>query len=125
MDKYVWCVRLFKTRALAAEALRLEKIRISDEPIKPSREAKPGIVFVVKRDGIDWTYRIEGVPKNRVGAALVATYLTNLTAPEELEKWEFIQMAKSLQRPKGEGRPTKRDRRMLEGLNPDFSESEG
>lgn len=83
------------------------------------------MVFVHKKDGIEWTYRIEDLPKNRVGAALVANYLTNLTAPEEVEKWEFIQMAKSLQRPKGEGRPTKRDRRMLEGLTPDSSESEG
>lgn len=119
IDKYLWCVRLFKTRALATEALRLEKVRIQEEPVKPSREVKPGLVFALVRAGIRWEYRVKDLPKNRVGAALVSNYLDDLTSAEEKEKWEFLQMARSLQRPRGEGRPTKKDRRDLDRLTPD------
>ena len=116
IDKYIWCVRLLKSRSLAAEECKLNKVLIDDVPVKASRELKVGQEFVYKRDGIAYKYQVKAFPKSRVGAPLVADYLLDITPAEEIEKKEFIQMAKSFQRKKGLGRPTKKERRDLEGL---------
>ncbi len=116
IDKYIWCVRLIKSRSLAAEECKLNKVHIDGAAVKASREVKEGTKFTYKREGIEYQYQVKALPKSRVGAPLVADYVTDITPPVELEKKEFIQLAKSFQRKKGLGRPTKKDRRDLDGL---------
>ena len=116
IDKYLWCVRLFKTRGLAAESVRGERVLIDDIAVKASREVKPGDAFVLKRHGYEQHFVIKGLPKARVGAKLVADYLLDETPQAELDKREFLQMAKGMSRQKGTGRPTKKERRDLDDL---------
>lgn len=116
IDKFIWCVRLFKTRSLAGEQVRGGRILIDDLPVKPSREVKPGDIFTVKRHGFNEVFEIISLPKSRVGAKLVADLIKNVTPSEELEKEEFLRMARSVTRQKGLGRPTKKDRRSIDDL---------
>ncbi|MFN4299377.1 MAG: RNA-binding S4 domain-containing protein [Thermaurantimonas sp.] len=116
IDKFLWCVRLFKTRTLATEACNAGKITIDGQPVKPSREVKPGITFTYRNMGINYVYEIKDLPKSRVGAPLVKTYLENKTSQEELEKLEMIRLARAFTRPKGMGRPTKKERRDIESF---------
>ena len=116
IDKYLWCVRLFKTRALASESLRNERVLIDDVAAKPSREVKMGESFILKRHGYEEQYAVVDIPKSRVSAKLVSNYLANNTRQEELDKKEFLQMAKNLGRARGLGRPTKKDRRDLDEM---------
>ncbi len=116
IDKYLWCVRKYKTRSLASEEVRKERVLVNGDIVKASRDAKVGDVLTLKREGIAYTYKVLGFPKSRVGAKLVDEYVKDLTAPEELEKLNFINMMKKLDRRKGTGRPTKKERRDLDDL---------
>lgn len=116
IDKFLWCVRLFKTRSLASENVKGQKILINDELIKSSREIKEGQIVTLKKHGYDLKYKILGWPKSRVGAKLVDQYIENVTTQDNLEKKEFLEMARNVGRRKGMGRPTKKERRDLEDL---------
>ena len=116
VDKFLWCVRLYKTRSLAGESVRGNKVAIGEDTVKPSRELKVGDVVVVKRHGFDQHFEVLAFPKNRVGAKLVAEYVKNVTPVEELEKEEFLRLARNVTRQKGLGRPTKKDRRDIDDL---------
>lgn len=116
IDKFLWCVRLFKTRSLAAEACNSGKIIIDGQTVKPSREIKPGIVFSYKNAGIHYIYEIKDIPKSRVGAPLVRQYMEDNTPEEEIEKLEMMRLAKSFTRARGLGRPTKKERRDIESF---------
>ena len=107
VDKFLWCVRLFKTRSLAAENVKSQKILINDELVKASREVKEGQVVTIKKHGYDLQYKILGWPKSRVGAKLVDQYVENVTTQDNLDKKEFLEMAKNVGRRKGMGRPHK------------------
>jgi ribosome-associated heat shock protein Hsp15 len=116
IDKFLWCVRLFKTRSLATEACNAGKILIEGIPVKPSREVKPDTFFNFKKTGITYLFKIKEIPKSRVGAPLVDQFLENCTPKEELEKLELLKLAKSYVRPRGLGRPTKKERRDIESF---------
>ena len=110
IDKYLWAVRLFKTRSLATKHCREGKVFIADKPVKPSLELKGQERIVVRKGAVHFTYEVTGFPKSRVGAPLVEAYVRDITALEEIAKLEQIREAqKDLLRPVG--RPTKRDRR--------------
>ncbi len=110
IDKYLWAVRLFKTRSLATKHCREGKVFIADKPVKPSLELKGQERIVVRKGAVHFTYEVTGFPKSRVGAPLVEAFVRDITAPEEIAKLEQIREAqKDLLRPVG--RPTKRDRR--------------
>jgi ribosome-associated heat shock protein Hsp15 len=113
-DKFLWAVRLFKTRALAADALKAGRVSQGDQLLKPSKVFKSGEAFELRQHGYKESYRIENLPTSRVGAALVPNFVTNTTPKEELDKKEFLSLAQKLTRPRGMGRPTKKDRRDLE-----------
>ncbi|MDX5405375.1 MAG: RNA-binding S4 domain-containing protein [Bacteroidota bacterium] len=117
IDKFLWCVRLFKTRSLAAQHVRSEKVLMDGEVVKASREIRSGDVFTLKQHGYFQTYEVLEIPKSRVGAKLVSDLILETTPKEELEKREFLQLAQKLHRRKGEGRPTKKDRRDLDNLD--------
>lgn len=113
-DKYLWSVRLFKTRGLAAEALKKGRIKIEEQCIKSSREIKPGTEFTLSYTGYKRIFRADDLPKSRVGAKLVEKFLTELTPPDEVERMEMIQAAKRQGPTRFIGRPTKKDRRDLD-----------
>lgn len=111
IDKYLWAVRIFKTRSLATKQCKLGKVTIDEEAVKPSREVKERDVIEVRKGPAHFQYKVKDFPKSRVGAKLVEDYLTDVTPREELDRIKTIQLAQKNERKKGMGRPTKKDRR--------------
>jgi ribosome-associated heat shock protein Hsp15 len=116
IDKFLWCVRVYKTRGLATEDLKLGKISIDGIPVKPSREVKIGELLQIKKHGYAISIFVKDFPKSRVGAKLVPIYMEDQTPAEEHEKRDLLAMARNLTRDKGTGRPTKKDRRNLDEM---------
>ena len=117
IDKFLWCIRVFKTRSIASQNVRSDKILIDDAVVKTSREVKIGDEITVKRHGFSQSYKVVGIPKSRVAAKLVADYAVETTSKDEWDKREFLQLARNMSRQKGTGRPTKKDRRDLDELD--------
>ena len=115
IDKYLWCIRIYKTRSLATEACKKGHIKISGSNAKPSREIFGNELLLVRKEQINYQLKVLDIPGSRVGAKLVDLYRKDLTPKEEFEKNELLQFAKEYYRKKGEGRPTKKDRRDIEG----------
>jgi ribosome-associated heat shock protein Hsp15 len=111
LDKFVWAVRLFKTRTLASDQCKKNHVLINDEAAKPSKNVKPNDVVTIKKSGVHFKYKVLAELEKRVGAKLVADYIKEVTTVEELEKFKTIQMAQKVYRQNGLGRPTKKDRR--------------
>jgi ribosome-associated heat shock protein Hsp15 len=125
IDKYLWCIRIFKTRSLAAAQVKLNKVWVNDEQVKASREVKQGDVLKVRKGPVHFSYKVIDFPKSRLGAKLVATYAKDVTSAEEMAKLEVIRLQYQEQRRKGLGRPTKKDRRDLEDYTEfDFDDEE-
>ena len=116
LDKWLWAVRLFKTRALAADAIRAGSVEINARPAKPAREVHAGETVTVQQGLVLRTLRVVGTPVSRVGAKLVPEYCTDLTPASEFEKIRLQRMQQVLAREKGSGRPTKRERREVDRL---------
>jgi ribosome-associated heat shock protein Hsp15 len=116
LDKWLWAVRIFKTRSLAAEACRGHKVSIMNQNAKPARDLRIGEVVQVRKDGILRSYKVLGLIEQRVGAGLVANFAEDLTSPAELELLKERKTAPGPVFAKGWGRPEKKDRRMLERL---------
>jgi ribosome-associated heat shock protein Hsp15 len=113
IDKYLWAVRLFKTRSMAAAMVKNGKVLIKDEAVKPSKVLKVGEKFSIKKNTALFTYEVLELLEKRVGAGLVVTYLKDLTPIEEQEKYKAYQLAQSEYRQNGLGKPTKKDRRNI------------
>ena len=116
LDKWLWAVRLFKSRSLASDACRAGSVAVNELPAKPGRDVHAGEIVTVKQGLVLRTLRVIGVPRSRVGAKLVANFCRDLTPKEELEKGRERSVQQVLAREKGTGRPTKRDRRLLDDL---------
>jgi len=116
IDKYLWAVRLFKTRSLAADACRNDRVLINEFPVKSSRLIKKGEIIELKKNPIIYKYKVKEILKNRVGAKLVEKYLEDLTDKEELETLLLNQKGAYVKRDKGTGRPTKKERRDIDKL---------
>jgi ribosome-associated heat shock protein Hsp15 len=121
IDKFLWSVRLYKTRSKATEACRSGKVKVNEKNIRPAKTIQIGDAFQLKRGPIAYRYKIIELLSSRVGAKLVANYIENQTSKEELEKLEVLRLSYSQYRSKGLGRPTKKDRRTIDSLklNPD------
>ena len=115
IDKYLWAVRLFKTRTLATEACRKGKVSVDDMPAKPSRAVTTNDVIQVKKMPVVYSYRVKDPIEKRVGAKIVDNYVEDVTSAEELHKLE-LQDDFFVKRERGSGRPTKKDRRLLDDL---------
>lgn len=111
IDKYLWCIRYYKTRNMAAEAIKKHHVRIDDRIVKPAKEVFGGEKIRVRRNQINYELQVLAVPDNRVGAKLVDQYRKDLTPKEAFANKELLKLAKDHYRKKGEGRPTKKDRR--------------
>lgn len=120
IDKWLWAVRLYKTRSLATEACKAGKVKIDGQPVKPSRDARIGDVLTVNLGTITRTVEIKALLHNRVGAKLVPDFLEDLTPPEEYERQQIIRELNGEKRPKGAGRPTKLERRLIDRLKNSF-----
>jgi ribosome-associated heat shock protein Hsp15 len=120
IDKYLWTVRIFKTRSDAAEACKSGKIKVNDLEAKASREIKPGDTITVKKMPVIYTFKVLGITQNRQSAKNVALYVENLTPEEELSKLHRENSAVFIQRDRGAGRPTKKERRELDQLFDDI-----
>lgn len=113
IDKWLWTVRLFKTRSQAAEACKGGKVKISGQSVKASKEVKVNEIIEIQSQGIKRKVKIIKIIKNRVAAKLVPELINDLTSPEEYEKLEMIKLLNKDKRDRGTGRPTKRDRRII------------
>ena len=116
IDKWLWAVRIFKTRSLATDACRAGCVTVGGQPVKSSRDVRPGEIVVVRQGLVHRTLKVRAVPPARVGAKLVATYCEEQTPPAEFEKARQQRVQQFLARARGSGRPTKRDRRLLDRL---------
>ena len=112
-DKYLWCVRLAKTRSLASELISKGKIKVNGESIKPSREVKLNDLISVQKNTATFTFKAVGFTDKRVGAQLVSNFLVDLTPQEEIEKLKQYQDSQRNYR-QTDGKPTKKDRRELD-----------
>ena len=114
IDKYLWCVRLFKTRSIATNACKQGHVKIGGKNIKPSREVYPSDSITVRKNQINYAIHILDLPPSRVGAKLVDLYRKDVTPKEELQKLDLLKYSKEYYRKKGVGRPTKKDRRDID-----------
>jgi ribosome-associated heat shock protein Hsp15 len=116
IDKWLWAVRVYKSRSLATAACSAGKVRIGGEPLKPSRSVRIGDVISAATGDITRTVRVRAVLERRVGAKLVPEYMEDLTPASEYSKPREPDFRPLILRPKGAGRPTKKDRRKLNEL---------
>jgi ribosome-associated heat shock protein Hsp15 len=116
LDKWLWAVRVFKTRTLAAEACQAGHVKVAGQRIKPARPVHPGEVVEIQLATTKRTVKVIAPLAQRVGAALVGNYLEELTPPAGVTAPAEARIEPLFHRPKGSGRPTKRDRRLLEHL---------
>lgn len=121
LDKWLWAVRMFKTRSTATEACKGGKVKINGVNAKPSREIKVNDEIEVVQKGIRKKVRVKQVVQNRVGAKLVPDLMEDLTPVEELEKLDMLRQVNSERRERGIGRPTKKNRRLIDRLK-DFED---
>jgi ribosome-associated heat shock protein Hsp15 len=116
IDKWLWAVRIFKTRNQASEACRTGRVKIAEMPVKPSRDVKLDEEIVVNMKNLTRTVRVIGLLKNRVGPKLVEQYMEDLTPAEEYEKEKIKRSINYEYRERGLGRPTKKERRLIDRL---------
>ena len=124
IDKWMWAVRLFKTRSLAADACKKGKVLLGGTAAKASRNIKVGDVIQVKRPPVTYSFKVLALSENRMGAKLVPDFMENVTPPEQLEALEMSRFSAFGVRDRGTGRPTKKDRRDMESymeVGDDFS----
>jgi len=114
IDKWMWATRIFKTRAIALEACKKNRVTVNDIPAKPSRMIKAGDIVQVRKPPVTYSFRVLDVTSNRVGAKLVPQYMENITPPEQYELLELQKISGFVDRVRGAGRPTKKERRELD-----------
>lgn len=114
VDKFLWCVRYFKTRSIATNACKQGKVKMNGTSVKPSKEVFPNDKLTVRKNQIDYQIEVLDLPPSRVGAKLVNLYLIDVTPKEAFEKLELLKYSKDYYRKKGTGRPTKKDRRDID-----------
>lgn len=113
IDKWLWCMRVFKTRTIATEACKKGRVSINGVTVKPSRPVKVGEIIDVKKPPITYTFKVLGISNGRLGAKLVPEYLENLTPQSQYDLLEMSRISGFVDRSKGLGRPTKREGREL------------
>lgn len=114
IDKYLWCVRYYKTRSIATEACKKGHITVNGQDAKPSREVFPSDKITLRKDQIKYMITVLDIPANRVGPKLVDIYRKDETPAEAFEHLELLKLSKEHYRTKGQGRPTKKDRRDID-----------
>ncbi|WP_298366939.1 RNA-binding S4 domain-containing protein [uncultured Lutibacter sp.] len=119
IDKFLWCIRFYKTRSIATEACKKGHVKINDSNTKPSKLVFSGEIISIRKNQINYKIKVLDIPANRVGAKLVDLYRKDITPSEEFEKLDLLKYSKDYYRKKGTGRPTKKDRRDIEDYQDD------
>jgi ribosome-associated heat shock protein Hsp15 len=114
IDKWMWAVRIFKTRTIAADACKKNRISVNDVSVKPSRMIKTGDIISIRKPPVTYSFRVLNLSENRMSAKLVPQFLENITPPEQYEILEINKISGFVDRAKGLGRPTKKERRDLD-----------
>lgn len=114
MDKWLWAVRVFKTRSIATDAVKKGRVEVNDVIVKPSRMLKVGDIVKVRKSPVTYSFRVIQLVQNRLGAKLVPEYMENITPQSELDILDMVRIAGFVDRRKGLGRPTKKEGRELE-----------
>ena len=122
IDKYLWCVRYYKTRNMVTEACKKNQITVNGNVAKPSKEVFPTDKITFRKDQITRIITVLDIPANRVGPKLVDIYRKDETPAEAFEHLELLKLSKEHYRKTGDGRPTKKDRRDLEDYSVDFND---
>ncbi len=119
LDKFIWAIRIAKTRSLAHEAISKGKIKMNFKDIKPSYQPQENDIITIHRNSAVFSYKVIVLTDKRIGAKLVQDFIKNITPPEEIEKFEQYLLSQKLYRINGDGKPSKKDRRDLD----DFKEN--
>lgn len=114
IDKFLWCVRYYKTRTLATTACKKGKVKVNNDNAKPSREIYPLDKIELRKNQINYQFYVNDIPTSRIGAKLVDIYITDTTPKKQFEAQELLKYSKDYYRKKGVGRPTKKDRRDID-----------
>ena len=122
IDKFLWSIRFYKTRNIAAEEIKKNRVSIGENTVKSSKEVKEGDIIKIRKNQIDYKIKVLQIPKSRIGAKLVALHVADMTEKEQYELLKLRKMSQDYYRTKGEGRPTKKDRRDLENFDLDNEE---
>tara|TARA_R110002072_G_scaffold222611_2_gene379679 strand:+ start:256 stop:639 length:384 start_codon:yes stop_codon:yes gene_type:complete len=121
IDKYLWCVRYYKTRTLATTACKKGQVRVNNDIVKPRREVYAQDTVELRKNQINYKLKVNDIPESRVGAKLVDIYRTDVTPKEQFEAQELLKYSKDYYRKKGVGRPTKKDRRDIDDFTDETS----
>ncbi|ROI09056.1 RNA-binding S4 domain-containing protein [Chryseobacterium sp. H3056] len=124
IDKFLWCVRFYKTRSIAADEIKKNRVSIGSQTVKSSREVKEGDLIKIRKNQIDYQIKVTQIPKSRLGAKLVPLHIEDKTDKEQYDILKQRNLSQEHYRNKGEGRPTKKDRRDIEGFVEDGSNSD-
>ncbi len=115
IDKFLWSIRFYKTRSIAAEEIKKNRVSIGTSAVKSSKEVKEGDTIKIRKNQIDYKIKVIQIPKSRIGAKLVPLHIQDVTDKEQYELLKLRKMSQDYYRNKGEGRPTKKDRRDMDG----------
>ncbi|GAA4819450.1 RNA-binding S4 domain-containing protein [Litoribaculum gwangyangense] len=124
IDKYLWCIRYYKTRSIATTACKKGQVKVNGDVVKPSREVYAQDIIELRKDQINYKLTVNDIPESRIGAKLVDIYRTDNTPKEQFEAKELLKYSKDYYRKKGAGRPTKKDRRDIDDFTDDSSPNE-
>lgn len=116
IDKFIWAVRLYKTRSLAGEECKKNRVLINGSTVKSSRMVRVGDVVDIVKPPVTFSYKVLDLAEKRMGAKLVPGFIKDITTAEQIEVLEMQKLSYSLGRAKGSGRPTKRERRDIDKL---------
>lgn len=119
IDKWLWAVRIFKTRTIATEACKKGRVMVNDTAVKPSRVIKVDDIIRVRKPPVTYSFRVKALTANRLGAKLVPDYMENITPKSELDLLDVVKINGFIDRRKGLGRPTKREGRELSRFKED------
>ncbi|WET48894.1 RNA-binding S4 domain-containing protein [Chryseobacterium indologenes] len=114
IDKFLWSIRFYKTRSIAAEEIKKNRVSMGTSAVKSSKEVKEGDIIKIRKNQIDYKIKVLQIPKSRIGAKLVPLHIQDVTDKEQYELLKLRKMSQDYYRNKGEGRPTKKDRRDMD-----------
>ena len=120
VDKWLWAVRVYKTRSIATDAIKKGRVMVNDVLVKPSRTVKPGDIVKVRKPPVTYSFNVLQGVQNRLGAKLVPEYMENVTPQSELDLLDVVRISGFIDRRKGLGRPTKREGRDLASFTSDL-----
>lgn len=124
VDKWLWAVRVFKTRTISADACKKGRVSLGGVAVKPSRLLKVGDIVEVRKPPVTYSFRVKALTENRLGAKLVPDYMENVTTADQLHLLDMVKISGFVDRRKGLGRPTKREGRDLAALTMAFGEDD-